>query len=66
MNEFQLSIGESTCASRFWSPPSIAGGASIIEAREMSIIALERTKTARDAIALMGALAVKYGFYGAG
>lgn len=65
MNEHQLGIGESTCAARFWAAPTIAGGKAKIEARELSKLALERTKTAREAIALMGSLAEQYGFYAA-
>eukprot|EP01034_Spumella_vulgaris_P030165 gene30165-37332_t len=65
MNEHQVSIGESTCAARFWTSPSTAGGMARIEVRSMSQIALERTTTARDAIQMMGDLAVKYGFYAA-
>eukprot|EP01035_Chromulina_nebulosa_P019906 gene19906-25861_t len=65
MNEFQVAIGESTCASKFWASPTIAGGKARIEVSEMSKIALERTKTARDAILLMGNLAVELGFYAA-
>jgi dipeptidase len=63
MNEHQVAIGESTCASKFWAPPTIAGGKAMIEVREMSKIALERTTSAREAILLMGELATKYGFY---
>lgn len=66
MNEFQVAIGESTCAARFWAAPTTAGGKAQIEVREMSRLALERTKTARDAIKLMGSLAEQYGFYAAG
>lgn len=65
MNEHQLAIGESTCAARFTSKPTIAGGQARIELREMTKIALERTTTARECIQLMGDLAVEYGFYGA-
>lgn len=65
MNEHQVAMGESTCAARFWAAPTIAGGKAMIEVREMTHIALERTTTARDAIALMGSLAEKYGFYAA-
>lgn len=65
MNEYSVAIGESTCASRFWAAPTIAGGKASIEIREMSKIALERAKTAREAIQLMGDLAVTYGFYAA-
>ena len=66
MNEFQVAIGESTCAAKFWAAPTIAGGKARIEVREMSRIALERTRTAKEAILLMGQLAVEYGFYAAG
>lgn len=66
MNEHQVAIGESTCAARFWAAPTTAGGKAQIEVREMSRLALERTKTAREAISLMGSLAMKYGFYAAG
>ena len=65
MNEYQVAIGESTCASRFWAKPTSAGGKAMIEVREMTRIALERSKTAREAIQLMGDLAVQYGFYAA-
>ena len=65
MNEHQVAIGESTCAARFWSAPVTAGGKALLEVRQLSQIALERTTTARDAIKLMGSLAEKYGFYAA-
>lgn len=63
MNEHQVAIGESTCQGRFWTYPTSAGGKAQIEVREMSQIALERTKTAREAIQLMGDLATSLGFY---
>lgn len=66
MNEHQVGIGESTCAGKLWAPPTTAGGKAMIEVREMSRIALERSRTAREAVRLMGELATKYGFYGAG
>ena len=65
MNEWQLAIGESTCAARFWAAPPVAGGKARIEVKELTKIALERCKTARCAIALMGSLAEQYGFYAA-
>ena len=37
----------------------------MLEASELSQLALERGKTAREAIAVMGELASKYGFYSA-
>uniref|UniRef100_A0A7S3H5K0 Dipeptidase n=1 Tax=Spumella elongata TaxID=89044 RepID=A0A7S3H5K0_9STRA len=64
MNEHQLAIGESTCAARFYGFPTIVpGGKAKIEVSEMTKIALERTTTAREAIQLMGDLAVELGFY---
>mmetsp|Transcript_4731 Transcript_4731/g.6492 ORF Transcript_4731/g.6492 Transcript_4731/m.6492 type:complete len:670 (+) Transcript_4731:1-2010(+) len=65
MNEHQVAIGESTCASKFWAAPVTAGGFARIEVREMSKIALERCTTARDAVQMMGNLATEYGFYAA-
>jgi dipeptidase len=65
MNEHQLAIGESTCAAKLYAAPTIAGGKAILDVRELSQIALERTKTARDAIQTMGSLAEKYGYYSA-
>ena len=66
MNEHQVGIGESTCAGKLWSPPTTAGGKAMIEVREMSRIALERSRSAREAVRIMGDLATTYGFYGAG
>jgi dipeptidase len=65
MNEHQVAMGESTCAARYYAFPPSHGGKARIEVREMSRIALERTTTARDAIKLMGALAVELGYYAA-
>lgn len=65
INEFQVALGESTCPARFYAFPTIAGGQARIEMSEMSKIALERSKTAREAIQVMGDLAVEYGFYAA-
>jgi len=65
INEHQVIIGESTCAAKMWASPPSNGGKAIIEARELSRVALERTKSAREAVELMGALAEKYGFYSA-
>ena len=65
VNEHQLAMGESTCASKLVASPTTAGGKAQIEVRELSKLALERTKTAREAIQLMGDFAVKLGYYSA-
>lgn len=66
-NEFQVSIGESTCAAKLYCAPvgSTGQGKALLEISELSQIALERSKTAREAIQIMGDLAEKYGFYSA-
>lgn len=66
MNEHQVAMGESTCASKLYAAPAgQAGGKALLEASELSQIALERSKTAREAIKIMGELAMTYGFYAA-
>jgi dipeptidase len=65
MNEKQLAMGESTCASWFYAAPTTAGGKARVEVRELSKIALERTSNARDAIQMMGDLATDLGYYSA-
>lgn len=67
MNEHQVAIGESTCAAKLWAAPIGHGenGRALLEASELSQIALERARTAREAIQIMGDLAVQYGFYSA-
>lgn len=67
MNEHQVAIGESTCAAKLWAAPKgdIGKGRALLEASELSQIALERSRTAREAIRTMGELAVQYGFYSA-
>jgi dipeptidase len=65
MNEWGVAIGESTCAAKFWAAPKTQGGSAMMEVGELSQIALERTKTARDAVRLMGQLSEQYGYYSA-
>ncbi len=63
INEHQVAIGESTCPSKLWAAPITAGGKARIEVKEMSVIALERSTSAREAIQIMGELSTTYGFY---
>ena len=70
MNEHQVAIGESTCAAKLWAAPvgyssSLVNGTALLEANELSQIALERSTTAREAIQIMGDLATTYGYYSA-
>lgn len=64
MNEHQLSIGE--CTDKAKVHPEPEPGKRIFYSAELSRVALERTKTAREAIRLMGELIEKYGYYGTG
>lgn len=64
MNEHQLSIGE--CTDKAKVHPEPEPGKRIFYSSELSRVALERTKTAREAVKLMGELIEKYGYYGTG
>ena len=64
MNSEDLAIGESTCGARITALPVSEGGQALMDARELSLIALERCATARCAVEVMGGLAEAHGFYG--
>ena len=64
MNEHQLSIGE--CTDKAKVHPEPEPGKRIFYSAELSRVALERCKTAREAVKLMGSLIEKYGYYGTG
>lgn len=64
MNEHQLSIGE--CTDKAKVHPEPEPGKRIFYSSELSRVALERCKTAREAVQLMGELIEKYGYYGTG
>jgi dipeptidase len=63
----QVAIGESTCGTRFWAGPldeDCQYCSALFDISELSRIAMERAATAREAIQVMGDLAVEHGFYG--
>lgn len=65
MNEHQVSMGESTCAAKlFAGPVGWQDGKALFNIGDLIQLGLERGATAREAIQVMGDLAVKYGFYG--
>ena len=64
MNEHNLMIGECTCGSKVETEPEI--NKRIFYSAELSRVALERCKTAREAIELIGELMFTYGYYGTG
>ena len=62
-NEFQVAIGETTYGGR----PELAEGQSgIIDYGSLIYIALERARTAREAIDVMARLVEEHGFYSSG
>jgi dipeptidase len=65
MNEKQVGIGESTCSGVFVARNLFSGGSALLSIDELSRIALERSSSSREAVQMMGDLAVEYGFYGA-
>jgi dipeptidase len=64
MNEHQVSIGE--CTDKAKITPEPEAGKRIFYSAELSRVALERSKTAHEAIQIMGELIEKYGYYGTG
>ncbi len=64
INEHQLTIGE--CTDKAKVHPEPEPGKRIFYSSELSRVALERTKTAREAVRLMGEMIDIYGYYGTG
>ena len=65
LNEKQVGIGESTCSAIFGTQAREHGGHALFSVDSLSRIAMERASSAREAVQLMGDLAVQEGFYGA-
>jgi len=58
LNEWQVGIGETTIGGR----RELANQNGYFDVTHLSMLAMERAKTAREAIQIMGALAEKYGY----
>ncbi len=64
MNEHQVTIGETTYGGR--KELSSAKGLGVIDYGSLMFIALQRSKTAREAVETMGALVEEYGYRSSG
>jgi dipeptidase len=62
MNEHQLAIGESTMSQRRELEVDRESGRQIMTIEQAQAFALQRCKTAREAVALIGELVERYGF----
>ncbi len=62
MNEYQLAIGESTLSQRDELKVDVDSGKQIMTIEQAQLFALQRCKTAREAIDLITMLVEKYGF----
>ncbi|MDA3780150.1 MAG: C69 family dipeptidase [Bacteroidales bacterium] len=62
INEFQLAIGESTMSQREELKFNRLDGEQIMTVEQAEIFALQRCKTAREAVELIGKLMSEYGF----
>ncbi|MCB9246370.1 MAG: C69 family dipeptidase [Flavobacteriales bacterium] len=65
MNEHQLAMGECTDAAQRYGSTATPGK-RLFYSSSLSRVALERCKTAREAIRLMGSLIEEYGYYDTG
>jgi len=63
INEFGVSLGESTCGSMLVGKPVYDGGKALFEISELGRVALERSRTARECIQTIGYLAETYGLF---
>lgn len=64
MNEHGLMLGECTDRSAHLPDTAYTAGGGIFYSSELGRVALERCKTAREAVELMGSLIDEYGLYG--
>lgn len=62
MNEYQVAIGETTYGGR----PELVDTAGIVDYGSLMYITLQRAKTAREAILIMGDLVAEYGYCSSG
>ena len=62
MNEHQLLIGESTWGGR----PELADSTALIDYGSLMYLALQRCKTAREAVEFMGKIVAEFGYYSSG
>ncbi len=62
MNEFQVTIGETTFGGR----PELVDSTGIIDYGSLIYIGLQRSRTAREAIKIMTDLVQEYGYYSSG
>lgn len=62
MNEFQLTIGETTFGGR----PELVDSTAIIDYGSLIYIGLQRSRTAREAVKIMTELVKEYGYYSSG
>ena len=62
MNEFQLTIGETTFGGR----PELVDTTGIIDYGSLIYLGLQRSRTAREAIKIMTELVQEYGYYSSG
>lgn len=62
MNEYQVSVAETTFGGR----PELVDTTGIIDYGSLMYIALQRSKTAREAIRVMTSLVEEYGYYSSG
>jgi dipeptidase len=62
MNEYQVAIGETTYTGR----EELIDTAALVDYGSLIYIALQRSKTAREAIQIMTSLVAEYGYYSSG